>query len=146
MKHLAWRLLFERAEHWLLQLIRSGMASISAAAGDYAVLILLVEVFDVPAVRASVASFSVGLFISYLFTALWIFPGAEHGHHRLQLLFFVLTAGTALLLHTGLMILFVEKLGMYYVLAKAISMLAAFLWNFFFRRITHMQLKQKSGN
>jgi putative flippase GtrA len=144
MKHLAWRLLFERAEHWILQLIRSGMASISAAVGDYALLILLVEVFDVPAVRASIFGFCLGLFISYLFTALWIFPGADHGHHRLQLFFFVLTAGTGLLLHTGLMILFVEEVGLYYVLAKVFSMLAAFLWNFLFRKITHTQLKQLS--
>jgi putative flippase GtrA len=146
MKHLAWRLLFERAENWILQLVRSGMASISAAAGDYALLILLVEIFDVRAVTASVFGFLLGLFISYLFTALWIFPGTEHGRHRLQLLFFLLTAGSALLIHTGLMIVFVEELDLYYVLAKAISLLAAFLWNFLFRRITHTQLKQISRN
>lgn len=146
MKHLAWRLLFERAEHWILQLIRSGMASMSAAAGDYALLILLVEAFDIRAVQASVFGFLLGLLISYLFTALWIFPGADHGRHRLQLLFFLLTAGTALLIHTGLMILLVEELGVYYVLAKAMSLLAAFLWNFMFRRITHTQLKQIGRN
>jgi hypothetical protein len=66
MRHLAWRLLFERAEHWILQLVRSGMASVSAAVGDYGLLILLVEVFAVRAVRASVFGFLFGLFISYL--------------------------------------------------------------------------------
>jgi putative flippase GtrA len=144
MKHLAWRLLFERAEHWILQLIRSGMASVSAAVGDYGLLILLVEVFAVRAVRASVFGFLFGLFISYLFTTLWIFPGSDHGHHRLQLFFFVLTAGTALVLHTGLMVLFVEELDLYYVFAKALSMLAAFMWNFSFRKLAHIYLTEKS--
>jgi putative flippase GtrA len=144
MKHLAWRLLFERAEHWILQLARSGVASMSAAAGDYALLIILVELAGMPAVRASIFGFLLGLLISYLFTALWIFPGHEHGLHGLQLLFFLLAAGTGLLLHTGLMILFVEELELYYVLAKALSLLATFGWNFLFRRITHTQLKQMS--
>ncbi|MFP4373331.1 MAG: GtrA family protein [Spirochaetaceae bacterium] len=144
MKHLAWRLLFERAEHWILQLIRSGMASISAAVGDYGLLILLVESFGMRAVRASVFAFLFGLCINYLFTALWVFPGSDHGHHRLQLFYFILTAGTALVLHTALMVLFVEQLGMYYVPAKALSMVAAFLWNFSFRKITHIHLTEKS--
>lgn len=122
------------------------MASISAAVGDYGLLILLVEVADVPAVRASIFGFIFGLFIGYVLNNLWIFPGADHGYHRLQLLFFLIAAGTGLLLHTGLMILFVEELDLYYVLAKVISMLAAFLWNFALRKITHSQLKQISGN
>ena len=146
MKRLAWRLLFERAEHWFLQLARSGVASISAAAGDYSLLIVLVEIFDVPAVRASVFGFLLGLFMSYLFTALWIFPGAEHGLHGLQLLFFLLAAGTGLAIHTGLMVLFVEEIGIYYVLSKAFSLVAAFSWNFLVRRMTHLQLKQISRN
>jgi putative flippase GtrA len=146
MKHLAWRLFFERAEHWFLQLARSGMASVSAAVCDYALLILLVELFEVPAVRASVFGFLLGLSISYLFTALWIFPGHEHGRHSLQLLFFLLAAGSGLAVHTGLMVLLIERLELYYVLAKALTLVAVFGWNFILRRITHVQLKQISRN
>ena len=145
MKHFAWRLFFSRAEHWIFQFLRAGMASISAAVGDYGLLILLVEVFAMAAVKASVFGFILGLTISYLFTALWIFPAREHGRHKLQLLFFLITAGTGLLLHTGLMVLLVEELGVYYVIAKALSLTGAFLWNFIFRRITHIQLKAGSS-
>ncbi|MFP3959985.1 MAG: GtrA family protein [Spirochaetaceae bacterium] len=142
MKRLAWRLLFERAEHWIVRLIRSGLASVPAAVGDYSLLVFLVEVFGVPAVRASIFSFIFGMSINYLFMTFWVFPGDEHGRRDLQFVFFAITAGTGLLVHTGVMYLLIVYVELFYVLAKALSLFAAFLWNFLWRWVTHNQLKR----
>lgn len=137
------RLLIDRPDHWFIELFRAVIVSLSAAVGDYTLLITLVEFANAPVVATSAAGVVFGHVISYLLHTLWIFPGRDHGYHKTQMVLFFAVGASGLLLHSGLMYLFSRYTSMYYLLAKTISVLTMFVWGFVLRRTSHRLLTNR---
>jgi putative flippase GtrA len=137
------RLLIDRPDHWFIELFRAALVSLSAAVGDYALLITLVELADTPVVATSAAGVVFGHVISYLLHTWWIFPGGDHGYHKTQMVLFIAVGASGLLLHSGLMYLFSRFTVVHYVIAKTISVLTMFLWGFVLRRTSHRVLTKR---
>lgn len=135
------RLFVDRADHWVVQLIRASAASLGAALGDYALLVVAVEVWNTPVVWTSAAGVVFGHVISFILHTLWIFPGADHGYHKTQMVLFVAIGASGLLLHSGLMYMFERFSPLHYLIAKTVSVLVMFLWGFLLRRTSHRRLK-----
>lgn len=143
LKHHLLRMIVHRPTHWFIELFRSIAASAIAAAGDYALLILLVEAAAMRALEASVFGIVLGHLVTYIINTLWIFPGVDHGYHKTQFVLFIVAGASGMAIHTALMYLFSVRLGVYYVLAKTISVTAMFLWGFLMRRLIHLYLKHR---
>jgi putative flippase GtrA len=110
MRHLLHRhsrtLFVDRADHWIVQLVRAVAVSLIAAVGDYALLVSAVELLNTPVVWTSVAGVVFGHIITYILHTLWIFSGHDHGYHKTQFVLFVGIGASGLLVHSGLMHLF----------------------------------------
>jgi putative flippase GtrA len=137
------RLLFDRPDHWFIELFRSVIVSLSAAVGDYTLLIVLVELAQAPVVITSMAGVVFGHLISYLLHTLWIFPGHDHGYHKTQMVLFIAVGASGLLLHSGLMYLFTRHTSLHYILAKTASVFTMFVWGFVLRRTSHRLLTNR---
>ena len=127
-----------------IEVTRSGIAAGIAAVVDYGLLIPLVEFASVPAVGASAVGVVAGQITSYVVHNLWIFPSADHGYHRTQLVVFLTIGAIGLAVHTASMILLTETLTLHYLPAKVISVLVMFLLGFFLRRLAHRYLRVRS--
>lgn len=138
-----YRLFIHRPDHWFIELLRSVAASLAAAVADYTSLILLVEFAMVRAVEASVVGVVLGHIITYVINSIWIFPGRDHGYHKVQFVLFVSVGASGLVVHTVLMYIFAEQLSVHYVIAKTISVIAMFLWGFLMRRLSHRYLVRR---
>lgn len=134
------RLFIARPGHWFIELLRSVAASLCAAVADYSLLIVLVEVAEVRAVEASVFGVVLGHVITYVINALWIFPSRDHGYYKTQFVLFATVGASGLAVHTVLMYVFAERLAVYYVVSKTISVVAMFLWGFLMRRLAQRYL------
>lgn len=93
------------------------------------------------AVTASAVGVVAGQITSYLVHTLWIFPSSDHGYHRTQLVAFLTIGAISLAIHTVSMVALTTGLGLYYLLAKVISVLLMFSLGFLLRRFFHRYLQ-----
>lgn len=75
--------------------------------------------------------FTIGTLNNYFLNSSWTFKQPLSGKKMLQ---FALIGGTGLLINNGLVYLLVERLNVYYNLAKALAVLLILLWNYFLNR------------
>lgn len=131
-----------RPKGWSVEVARSTIAAGISALVDYGILIPLVELAAVPAVQASAVGVVAGQITSYVVHTVWIFPSSDHGYHRTQLVAFLTIGAISLATHTASMVLLTTGLGLYYLLAKVISVLLMFSLGFLLRRQLHRYLQQ----
>jgi putative flippase GtrA len=97
------------------RLFKFVVAGGAATLTHVAVFVILVEVFGLPAVVASVPAFSVALFVSYYGNKTWTFQ--SKGSHRVELPKYTLAAVNGLLLNVAITYVVVDLIGAPYVIA-----------------------------
>lgn len=96
---------------------------------DVTLLYLLVEFAGFAVLPAAFCSFVGGAINNYTWNKMWTFRVKSKKHHVLFSKFF-LVATTGLVLTLLLMHLFVDLLGIWYILAKLITSALVLVWNF----------------
>lgn len=98
---------------------------------DAGLLALLTECFGERYLLLWTAiAFAAGLCITYLFSILWVFDNRSLNSRSAEVTIFVLIGVIGLALTEGLMWLFAGKAGMHYLLAKILTTVLVFVWNF----------------
>ena len=117
-----------RRPNWQLQFMQfAGVGAIGTAA-HYALLVMLVEMLGANAVTASTAGATLGALVNYLLNRRYTFRSDKR--HREALAKFLIIAALGLALNASFMFVFVEILGLYYLLAQVISTGLVLVWNF----------------
>ena len=106
-----------------------------ATLADFAVLLLLTEVFDINYLWSNLIAVSVGLVMSYVLCVRWVFLDRRYNRVALEFPLFVLTCIIGLLLNELLLWIFVEFGGIDYVLQKLSSPVLCFLLTLELRRL-----------
>ena len=106
-----------------------------ATLADFAVLLLLTEVFDINYLWSNLIAVSVGLVMSYVLCVRWVFLDRRYNRVVLEFPLFVLTCIIGLLLNELLLWSFVELGGIDYVLAKVIVTGVVFFVNFGVKKV-----------
>jgi putative flippase GtrA len=127
------RLVAEPVEATLIQVPRALVASGLAAALDFGLLILFVEMGGWHPLAAATVSYLVGAVLQYLLCALWVFPanprnatGGFAAFLLLSLVGLAITWVTIGCLH--------DLVRLSYPLAKVFALGLAFTWNFLSRK------------
>ena len=110
------------------QFVYFASAGAVATAAHYAVLITLVEAFEVYAVTASVAGYLVGLVIGYLLNYHFTFNSRQK--HWRAFSRFLAVALTGLALNVFIVKVAFEQLGLHYVIAQIAATAVVLMWNF----------------
>jgi len=96
------------------------------------VLVLLVEMFRVPAVMATTIGFVVTLLVSYVLNRNWTFEPTGEGS-RTQFLKYLLVCSCGLLLNAGLMYATIHWIGWPYLIGEVLTTIIVpvhnYLWN-----------------
>lgn len=117
------------------QLIKFGFVGGSAFVIDYGVMILLTEVFGINYLVSSGISFTISVIYNYVLSVKWVFDVGENRNKKQEFAVFIVLSIIGLGLNQFLMWLTVEKIGIFYMLAKIIATAIVMVYNFITRKI-----------
>lgn len=129
-----------RTDRTIVQFIRYGMVAVVALAFDFGTYALLVRVADTHPVVAATIGFTLGLFVNYLLSILWVF------NQRARSRRFEMAAFLAIgLIGLGLTDLFIWLMAIEWHFDELLSKLVAtgivFFWNFGARKVLLFKVK-----
>lgn len=110
------------------QFLRFAAVGVLATLSTYISLILLVEVWHMNVIGASVFGYIVGIIVNYALNYGFTF-GSTRGHHILVPKFLVVMS-IGLLLNIGIMSLGVNWIGVHYVIAQLAAVAVVLIWSF----------------
>ena len=119
----------------LAQLMRFGLVGIAATLLDYALLVLLTEVFSVPYMVSATISFSVSLVFNYLASMRYVFAHREEVSRSREFIIFVVLSLIGLAINNGCLWLGVELMGIDYRITKLGAIVIVMAWNFITRKL-----------
>ena len=119
--------------HLARQFLAFALVGAAAAAGHYGTLVLLVELLHMGAVAASLAGFVVGGMISYPLNRSLVFRSSR-AHSAAAPSFFAIAA-VAFVIDGVLMAVFVDRVGLNYLVAQILTTLALLTWTFTANRL-----------
>lgn len=102
---------------------------------DFGTLYVLTEYLHLFYLVSAGISFCIGLAINYVLSTKWVF--GQDGRHSMakSLTLFTLVGLGGLGLNTAFMALFVQILGLNYLVAKVIATIFVYMWNFAGRKM-----------
>jgi putative flippase GtrA len=113
------------------ELLRYGASGVVAFVGDFAVLVLLTELFDIHYLISNIAGYAVGLVVSYLLNINFVFKHRVFGDRQGQeFTYFVAIVLAGLAISEAAMYLMTEGVEINYMWAKVISVFFVFLFNY----------------
>ena len=113
---------------WQLQFIQFASVGAVGTMAHYGLLVLLVEMLGVNSVAASTAGATLGALVNYVLNRRYTFRSEKR--HREALTKFLVIAASGLALNASFMLIFVETLGLYYLVAQVLSTGLVLVWNF----------------
>lgn len=118
-----------RTDNTIVQFIRYGMVAVVALAFDFGTYALLVRGADIHPVLAATVGFTLGLFINYLLSIVWVFSKRTRSKRVEILAFFVIG-----LVGLGLtdLIIWILAIELHWdeLVAKLAATALVFFWNF----------------
>lgn len=132
------------AESTAIQFVRYFFAGGAAFAVDFGTLWLLTDVFGLHYLLSAAAAFAAGLLTNYAISIRWVFSRRTLRSRKAELAGFAAIGIAGLGLNEAVMWVVTEVSGHHYLLAKAFSTAAVFLWNFTARKYLLFHGKGKS--
>lgn len=120
----------------LAKFIKFTIIGVIATLIDYAVMIILKEVFNSSVLVASGIGFIVALIFNYTCNMMFVFVDTREGMTKTKAaIIFLITSLIGLALNQLIMYLLTEKILMHYIIAKLFSIMVVGLWNFFSKKL-----------
>ncbi len=140
-KHIAWSWQLVKESFELspsrktsIQLIRSLIVSIVALVVDFGGLIFLKEVFNINYLVAATISFLAGVTVNYILSVKWVFADRKLSSRKAEFIIFVGICTIGLGLNLAIIAGMVQIGHLDYRVAKAVSTVVVFFWNFIARK------------
>lgn len=117
----------------IIQLIKFGFVGIISTVVDFAVLIILKEIFNINVILAAGISFSVSVCVNYILSMKYVFKGKDIEKWKEFIIFVVLSiiglGVNELVMWLG------ESINIYYILTKILATAVVMIYNFVSRKI-----------
>lgn len=117
-----------------MQLVRSLVVSVVALFFDFGLLVVFKQVFGINYLVAAAMSFLIGVMVNYTLSVLWVFANHKLSSRHAEMLIFLLINVIGLGLNLVIIALLVEWLNADYRIAKSVSTVVVFFWNFIIRK------------
>lgn len=119
----------------IMQLMRFTIVGGSAFLIDYGVMIFLTELFRMDYLISSGISFTVSVIYNYILSVKWVFDVGKSENKRKEFVLFLFMSIIGLGLNQLLMWLLVEKIKIYYMIAKIMVTVVVMVYNFITRKL-----------
>jgi putative flippase GtrA len=118
----------------LIQFIRSLVVSIVALIVDFGSMVAFKELLGINYLLAATLSFTLGVIVNYVLSIWWVFADRKLSSRRAEFTIFVIICAIGLILNLGIIAGTVQLLNVDYRIAKIISTIVVFFWNFLARK------------
>lgn len=119
-----------------MQLFKFGIVGVLATVLDFLFLFVFTDVFGMYYLFSAAISFVLSTLFNYAASMRFVFNSKFSKDEKTkELLLFTILSVVGLLLNQFLMWLFVEKIALYYMLAKIVATFFVMAWNFISRKI-----------
>lgn len=137
--HWSWHLLKEScnltpSNRATVQMVRSLVVSVIALIVDFGSLVILKEVFGVHYLLAATISFGFGIAVNYTLSVKWVFARRKLANRHAEFVVFTIICTVGLGLNLVIIAGLVQLVHFDYRLAKAVSTVIVFFWNFLARK------------
>jgi putative flippase GtrA len=129
---LAKRLFFERTEDTKIQFFRYIFVGGVATIIDMGSLYVFTSMAGIHYLISAAIAFVFGVMANYLMSIVWVFKTT--GNFKREITLFVIIGLGGLILNEIIIWLLVEKVSLYYMIAKAIAVVIVLVWNFGMRK------------
>jgi len=129
---LAKRLFFERTEDTKIQFFRYIFVGVVATIIDMGSLYVFTSMAGIHYLISAAIAFVFGVMANYLMSIVWVFKTT--GNFKREITLFVIIGLGGLILNEIIIWLLVEKVSLYYMIAKAIAVVIVLVWNFGMRK------------
>lgn len=113
-----------------VQFVRSLVVSVIALIFDFGFLVILKELAGVHYLVAAALSFTIGVTVNYFLSIWWVFAHRKLSSRQAEYAIFVTINVIGLVLNLVIIAALVQLLDFDYRLAKAVSTVVVFFWNF----------------
>jgi putative flippase GtrA len=117
-----------------VQLVRSLVVSVIALVADFGSLVLFKEKFGVHYLQAAALSFCLGVVVNYALSVWWVFADRQMESQHIEFVVFFVICAIGLGLNLAIIAGLVQFLTVDYRLAKVVSSVVVFFWNFIARK------------
>lgn len=127
------------SQETIYQLIRYTFVGGVAFVVDYGLLFCLTEFAGLHYLWSAAVAFVAGLAVNYTLSLLLVFTTHRLQNAWIEFAIFALIGVVGLGLNEGIIYVVADILGAHYMLAKIVSTILVFFWNFFARKLTLFQ-------
>ncbi len=127
------------SQNTFFQLLRYTFVGGVAFIVDYGLLFCLTEYAGLHYLWSAAIAFIAGLAVNYALSLLLVFTTHRLQKAWLEFAIFALIGVIGLGLNEGIIYLIADKIGAHYMIAKIVSTILVFFWNFFARKLTLFQ-------
>lgn len=130
-----------KTNHGLVQFFRYGFVGGISAVADIGSLYAFTEFFNFHYLISAAMAFIIGTVVNYTLSVLWIFETS--GKWRAEIGLFTLIGFGGLLLNELILWVLVDHVGVFYVVAKLISVSMVMFWSFGLRKLLFSKLHKQ---
>lgn len=127
-------LLFRKTSSTYVQFFRYGFVATVSLAVDFGLLIVFVELANMNHLVAASLSFIFGLITNYMLSVYWVFHSSKLDNKKNEFVFFAAIGIVGLAMTDVLLWLLTNKIGIFYMISKAIAVVIVYFWNFGVRK------------
>lgn len=125
---------FTPSDKALVQFIRSLVVSVIALIADFGTLVFLKEVLGVHYLLAACLSFCLGVAVNYYLSVRWVFARRKFTNRHAEISIFFIICAIGLAFNLGIIAGLVQLANIDYRIAKGVSTVVVFFWNFIARK------------
>lgn len=135
------KLLYEKTENTLLQLIRYFFVGGIAAVINIGFLYIFTDILHIYYLISNVFSFTLGLIVNYLLSKKFVFQEETQISKSKEFIIYAIIGVIGLGLDTLFLSIMTNTFKLYYMISKIISTMLVFIWNFVARKILYKIIK-----
>lgn len=134
-------LFFKKTDNGKIQFFRYFFVVGASFGTDFIILYTFTELLSVHYMISTVAGYLAGMGINYMLSIKWVFKYRVHNSKTLEFSIFIGIGLLGMVINQGLMWLFTDLLGIYFLFSRMISAVIGYFWKFFARK--HLLFKKK---